>query len=295
MSINLDAALLKKLATMTLRARYAAEGYLGGLHQSPLKGSNLEFSRHRPYSYGDELKHLDWKIYGRTDRFYVKQYQEDTNIRGYCLVDSSKSMGFASGQVSKLEYASYLCAAVTYLMIKQTDSVGLITFGRKIDEYIPPRNFKGHLQFILQRLDELAPSGKTDLPGVFKDAGKKIKKRGLLIVFSDLLEEPEKVIKSLKYFPYMKNDVIVFHILDREEVDLSQKGAIQYRDMETGDKLQTRPEIIRKEYRRRIDNYLDTLERGLRAHSIDYHRIITDIPLDKAITRFMAKRKTILS
>ncbi len=295
MSINLDPALLKKLATMTLRARYAAEGYITGLHQSPLKGSSLEFSQHRPYSYGDEIKYLDWKVYGRTNRFYVKQFQEETNIRGYCLMDRSNSMGYGSQEVSKLEYASYLSAAITYLMIKQHDSVGMITFGKDIEEYIPPRNFGGHLQLILKRLDNLTPSGKTDLSNVFNSAGKRIKKRGLLIIFSDLLEDPEKVTRSLKYFPYMKNDVIVFHILDRQEIELSDGGTIEYRNMETGRKIMTRPDIIRADYRRRITDYLEKMENGLRSHTIDYHRIITDIPLGDAISRFMEKRKKLVS
>jgi uncharacterized protein (DUF58 family) len=308
-SINLGPALLKKLATMTLRARYAAEGSIAGLHQSPLKGSSLEFSQHRPYSYGDELKHLDWKVYGRTNKFYVKQFREETNIRGYCLIDRSNSMGYSSGagrsgqsglsdlsdKVSKLEYASYLSAAISYLMIKQGDSVGMLTFGGDIDDYIPPRNFKAHLQFILQKLDNLKPAGKTDFKKVFKSAGKQIKKRGLFIIFSDLLEEPQTVIKALKYFPYMKNDVIVFHILDKEEIELSSGGTIEYKDMETGRKILTRPDIIRPDYRRRFKDYLEELETGLRAHTIDYHLVTTDTALDNAISGFMAKRKKLIS
>ncbi len=291
MSINIEAALLKKLQTMTLRARYIAEGYVSGLHQSPLKGSSLEFAQHRQYVPGDEFRNLDWKVYGRTNRFYVKQYQEETNIRCYNVIDRSKSMGFSSGELTKLEYASYFCAALTYLLISQGDSAGLISYSRGYDDIIPPRNFRAHMHFIMDRLENLNPSGKTDFEKPFYKIGKLIKKRSLLIVFSDLLDDPDKVIKSLKYFPYLKNDLIVIQILDPAELKLEEHGEVEFVDMETGERLKTRPDVIKKEYKKKMEAFLEKLERGLKAHSIDYYRFTTDMYIDRALSRFIEGRK----
>lgn len=295
MSVKLDAALLKKLASMTLRARYVAEGFISGLHQSPFRGASLEFAQHRQYVAGDELKYLDWKIYGRTDRFYVKQFQEETNLRGYCILDTSASMGYTSNSVTKLEYASYLSAAIIYLMIKQRDSAGLITYCEKVNDFVPPRNFKAHMQHVLDKLDDLQPYGQTDFYRSFNEIGKRIKKRSLLVLFSDLLEETESLIKALKFFPYLKNDLIVFHILDPEEIALKQSGLIEYIDIETNIRLKTRPDVIRKEYKKNIKNYLKKIEMKLRSHGIDYYRITTDMSLDQAISKFMEGRKKTLT
>ena len=294
MSIKLDPVVLKKLSSMTLRARYVVEGIVAGIHQSPLRGASLEFAQHRQYVSGDELKYLDWKIYGRTDRFYIKQYEEETNLKAYSIIDTSHSMGYASGAVSKLQYATYLSAALTYLMIKQRDSAGLITFSNEILDFIPPRNFNAHMHYIMNALDSLTSSGRTNFQSCMQDIGKRIKKRSLLILFSDMLDEPEEIIKSLKFFPYLKNDLIVFHILDPGEIYLKEEGQVEYIDMESRMKLSTRPEVIRKEYNKNIKNYLSTIERSLRLHKIDYYFITTDTPLDKAISLFMEGRKKIL-
>lgn len=278
---------------MTLRARYVSEGFISGLHQSPFQGSSLEFSQHRQYVPGDALKYIDWKVYGRSNRYYVKQFQDETNLRGYNIIDTSASMGYTSEEVTKLEYATYLCSAITYLMIRQRDSAGLITFSQKINDFIPPRNFRAHLEHVLEKLDSLKPSGVTDFEGSFNEIGKKIKKRSLLIFYSDFLEEPKNLIKSLKFFPYLKNDVIIFHILDPEEVYLKKTGEIEYIDMESSRRLRTRPEIIRKEYRKNMDSYLTKIEMGLRSHNMDYYRITTDMALDAAVSKFMEGRKKI--
>ncbi|MFC2060945.1 DUF58 domain-containing protein [Elusimicrobiota bacterium] len=279
---------------MTLRAKHVAEGLVSGMHQSPYKGASLEFAQHRQYVPGDEFKYIDWKVYGRTDRFYVKQFQEETNLRGYNVIDVSSSMGYTSGEVTKLEYASYLSAAITYLMIKQRDSAGLITFDKKIREFIPPRNFRAHMQLVMDKLDALKPDGETDFPGSFGEIGRRIKKRSLLIIYSDFLEDPELLLKALKFFPYLKNDVIIFHLLDPEEVNLKQAGQVEYVDMETGGKLRTQPEVIRKEYRKNIKRFLEQVETGLRSHGIDYYRITTDTTLDQAIFKFMEGRKKVM-
>jgi len=293
-SFNFDAALLKKLSSMTLRARYVAEGTLSGLHKSPLRGSSLEFAQHRQYVPGDELKHLDWKVYGRSDRFYIKQYQEETNLRCYSAVDTSASMGYSSNGVSKLEYASYLAAALTYLLVQQNDSAGLITYRDSIDRFIPPRSFRAHMQYVMDNLEDLRAQGRTDILSVASEIGRRIKKRSLLIIFSDLYENPGELVKAFKYFPYLRNDLIVFHILDPEELHLNQRGDVDYVDMETGEALRTVPEVIRKEYLSQMKAFLEDIEKGLRAHKVDYYRISTDTPLDAALSTFIEGRKRLL-
>ena len=268
-----------------------AEGYISGLHQSPYKGHSLEFAQHRQYTFGDSLKYLDWKIYGRTDRFYVKQFQEETNLRGYCVIDTSSSMDYASGEVSKLEYASYLAAAITYLMIKQRDSAGLITFSENIEEFVPPRSHQAHMHQVMNKLEKLPVNKKTDFSNSFNQIGRKIKKRSLLVIFSDFLEEPEKLIRALKYFPYRKNDVIAFNILDPDEINLPHEGSVEYIDSESSARFKTRPAVIRKEYQKKIKEHLKILENSMRNHGIDYYSLTTDIPLDKAFSRFIEGRK----
>jgi uncharacterized protein (DUF58 family) len=276
---------------MTLRARYVAEGFMSGLHHSSYTGSSLEFAQHRQYVPGDELKYIDWKIYGKTDRFYVKQFQEETNLRGYSIIDTSASMGYTSGEVTKLEYASYLSAAITYMMVKQSDSAGLITYNKHVGEFIPPRNFKSHFQHLMNKLDDLRPADSSDFGTALNEIGTKIKKRSMLILFSDLFAEIDVIIKSLKFFHYMKNDLIVFHILDPEEVNLNRNGLTEYIDMESGMKLRTQPEVIRKEYRKNFGSFLRNIEKNLQVHGIDYYRITTDMTLDQALSRFMEGRK----
>lgn len=279
---------------MTLRARYAGGGALSGQHKSPFKGSSLEFSQHRQYSPGDEIRRLDWKIYGRSDRFYIKQYQEETNLRAFSVLDTSDSMDFSSGEMSKFSYASHLASALTYLLIRQKDSAGLITFSENLGEFIAPRNYKGHMKHIIQTLENVKPSGKTDLAASAREIGRFIKKRSLLIFFSDLYGDPEETIRILKYFSYMKNDIIVFHILDPLEISLDLKDEVEFIDMEGGGRLKTRPEVISKEYTKRLKKHFSTLERGMLAHSIQYCRLSSDTPLEKALSIFMEERRKIL-
>ncbi len=293
MSIKLDAALLKKISTMTLRARYVAEGYISGLHQSPFRGHSLEFSQHRQYTPGDGLKYLDWKVYGRSDRFYIKQFQEETNLRGYSIIDVSESMGYSTSQVTKLEYASFLAAGITYLMIKQRDSAGLITFSENIEEFMPPRDFQAHMHHVMEKLDRLKSKGKTDFRNSFTEIGKRIKKRSMLIIFSDFLHDPEDLIKSLKFFPYRKNDVIAFNILDPGELSLQHQGSVEYVDSETGEKFRTIPSVIGRQYSERMREHLKKLEDGLRRHGIDFYPVTTDTPLDRAFAAFMEGRKNL--
>ncbi|GAG51955.1 unnamed protein product, partial [marine sediment metagenome] len=198
----IDPLIVAKLSTMLLKARFVVEGFIAGLHQSPYRGFSLEFAQHREYSPGDETRHVDWKVYGRKDKYFVKQYQEETNLKGYILLDISASMGYKSKEITKLQYGSYLAASLAFLMLKQQDSVGLATFDEKIKKYIPPRQSKGHLSLILEELEKLIPSSQTGINRSLRELGQYTKRRGLIILISDLLDEQEKVVNALKYFRF---------------------------------------------------------------------------------------------
>jgi len=280
---------------MLLRARIVVEGFLSGLHQSPFKGWSLEFAQHREYSPGDELKHFDWKVYARTDKYFVKQYEEETNLKGHLLLDCSHSMSYRSKGLSKLEYGSYLAAALAYLMLKQQDAVGLTTFADKIYTHIPPRNYLAHLTIILDNLEKITPSGETKISSVLQEMGKHIKRRGLIILISDLFDEPEDVIRLLKYYRYKKNEVIVFHLLDPTEEDLPTGEAYLFENLENGNKIITEPEIVRKEYRRLINEFIENYKINFQQDDIDYCLISTATPLDRALGAYLSKREKLKS
>ncbi len=211
----LQPQVVSRLANMELRARLVVEGFITGLHRSPYHGFSVEFAEHRPYMPGDEIKHIDWKLYGKTDRHYVKRYEEETNLKAYLILDTSRSMAYASeGRVSKLEYASSLAAALAYMMVKQQDAVGLAMFDEALTSYLPPRATHGYLRQILIALQNASASGRTGAGKALHQVADRVKRRGLVIVLSDLLDTTETVMAALKHFRYKKNEVIVMQVLD---------------------------------------------------------------------------------
>ena len=226
--------IVASINNISLRARLVVEGYLTGLHKSPYHGFSVEFAEHRAYGPGDELKHLDWKLYGKTDRYYIKQYEEETNLRSYILLDVSKSMTYASHKISKLDYGSYLASALTYLMLNQRDAVSLTLFDEKTRGYVPPHSTQSHLNLILDKLDNLEPGNDTKIAPTLHELAEKIKKRGLVILISDLLDEPDEVLAGLKHFRHKKHEVVVFHLIDPKEKDLDFSIRTRFYDIETG-------------------------------------------------------------
>lgn len=287
----LDPEVVSRLANMDLRARLVVEGFIIGLHRSPYHGFSVEFSEHRQYMPGDELKHIDWKVYGKTNRFYVKQFEEETNLKSYLLLDASASMGFKSGRISKLTYASYLAASLTYLMLHQQDSVGLVIFDEKTRKYIPPRAVPAYLHLILKELDHLRSGNETDVSKTFHELAERIKRRGLIIVLSDLFDDPHKILSGLKHFRHRKHEVIVFHILDPMERTFDFKGETIFKDLETGEELSTQAWHIRKEYREQMQDFIETYKRRCLENQIDYVLIDTSEPFDKALFDYLVKRK----
>ena len=280
-----------KLGNMSLRARLVVEGYIIGLHKSPYHGFSVEFAEHRAYGPGDEIRHIDWKLYGKTDRYYVKQYEEETNLRSYLIMYISKSMTYRSKNISKLEYASYLTAALSYLMLNQKDGIGLILFDKKIQSFIPPRSTSSHLNTIFSQLDQINPGEDTQLGNVLHEMADRIKKRGLVILISDLFDDFDAIIGGLKHFRYNKQEVIVFHILDRQELNFNFNTRTRFKDMETGELVTTEPWQIRNSYKDLMLKFQDKYRKQCRKRLIDYIPLFTDHDLDIALSQYLRKRE----
>ena len=284
---------VSRLKNMNLRARLVVEGFITGLHRSPYHGFSVEFSEYRQYMPGDEIRHIDWKVYGKTNRFYIKQFEEETNLKSYLLVDASGSMGYSSHGITKLEYASYLAAALSYLMIEQRDAVGLVTFDEKITKYLPPRSVKSYLPQILTELEKINCNKITDIANTFHEMAERINRRGLIVILSDLYDEPENVISGLKHFRHKKHEVIVFHILDPIEISFNFKRNALFKDMETGEKLTTQPWHIKAEYQKQVRQFIQNYKRQCRLNRIDYVSLNTLLDFDYALMEYLIKRRRI--
>jgi len=280
-----------RLSNMSLRARLVVEGYIIGQHKSPFHGFSVEFAEHRAYGPGDEIRHIDWKLYGKTDRFFVKQYEEETNLRSYILLDTSRSMEYKSDKISKLDYGNYLSAALAYLMINQQDGVGLTLFDNQIQTFIPPRSKPSHVNTILTHLDKTGSGKDTDVGIVLHEMAERIKKRGLIILISDLFDETENIINGLKHFRHNKQEIIVFHVMDRKELNFDFSNRTKFKDMETDEQITTEPWKIRKIYQQAIQSYQDELRLRCREQKIDYVPLFTDQNLDLALNEYLKKRQ----
>lgn len=281
---------LEKIRTLNLRAQIIVKGFLTGLHESPYHGFSLEFKQHRPYYQGDPIKKINWKLYARTERFYLKKYQAETNLSAYILLDKSNSMKFGEN-ISKFHYARTLAASIAYLLLKQNDSVGLVLFDSKIESFIPARCRMNHLKYLFSTLSKKEPSGKTSISDSIFELLPLIKKRSLFIIFSDLLEDPDKVTKNISVMKAKKHEVIVFQILDRKELSLSYRTEALFRDMEDRISIFTDPKNIRSLYKDKFEEFISKYKTEFAAKRIDYSRIITDTPYDKALTKYLEKRK----
>jgi uncharacterized protein (DUF58 family) len=281
---------LAKLKRIDLKARLVVEGFLTGLHRSPFKGFSQEFAEYRSYMPGDEPKRIDWKVYGKTDRFVIREYEEETNLKAYILLDASGSMNYTSDKVTKLEYASYLAASLAYLLIKQRDSVGIVTFTSKLNTYIPPRSSPAHLPVLLRAIDKIRPGGDTNLANTFHQLAEKIKRRGFVIIISDLFDDKEKVLAALRHFRHKKHEVLVFHILDKNELDFSFSQPLILRDLETAKEITLDPRVIRKDYQKTVIEFFSDFKRRCREHLVDYHQITSNTPLDRALFDYLEKR-----
>ena len=280
---------------MELRARLVVEGFFTGLHKSPYHGFSVEFTEHRQYMPGDEIKHIDWKAYGKTDRFYIKQFEEETNLKSYLIVDMSRSMDYASkGNLKKFEYASYVAAALSFLMIEQRDAVGLTLFDEGIRVSLPPRATRSYLKEILKELESAQPANKTGTSVSLNLIAEQIKRRGLVIVLSDLFDKPESVMTALKHFRHKGHEVIVMQVLDPLEKSFAFDGDAIFKDLETHEELMTQPWHIQKAYQQSMQEFLDFYKRRCRDNNIDYVLLDTGTPFDKALFQYLNKRKRMI-
>lgn len=287
---------LQQVTRLDLRARFLVEGFLSGLHESPYKGFSVEFSDHRKYVPGDELRRVDWKVYGKTDRYYIKRFEAETTMECHLLLDRSASMGFRPRTLpkrfmTKFEYATAIAAALGYLMIHQQDAVGLVTFDSRIREYARPRAKRTHLGDILSILANCTPSGYTDVAGSIHEAATIIKKRGLVIVFSDFLDEPEDIEKALSHLRYRGHDVIVFHILDVSEANFPFKGPMEFTDPETNIRIKADADAVRADYLDAVAEFVADIRGRCRTIGVDYVQLDTSVAFDQALMSYLSNRK----
>ena len=289
----LSPEIISRLTNLSLKARFVVEGFIVGLHKSPYHGFSVEFSEHRAYGAGDEIRHIDWKLWGKTDRYFVKQFEEETNLKSYLLIDQSLSMNYQSSKVRKLEYAKLLAACLGYLMLKQQDAVGLILFDDKIRVNIPARSKRSHLNVILSQMENISPGPETHMAPVLHQTAEVIKKRGLIILISDLFDSPEEILSGLQHFRYKGHEVVVFHILDIQELKLDFPQRTRFRDMELGEEMITDPWHIQAEYQHKMEEFCNYYKVQCRQNNIDYVRLTTDAPLDLALSEYLLKRKRV--
>jgi uncharacterized protein (DUF58 family) len=290
----LDPHFVSKLERLDLTARLVVEGFLTGLHRSPYHGFSVEFAEHRQYMPGDPLRHLDWKVLAKSGRKFIKQYEEETNLRSLLLVDTSASMGYASGSITKLDYARQLAAALTYLMLRQNDSVGLYAFASGRHELIPPRSTMGHLRPLLLLLERLTPAGGTDFASSLHSVAERMTRRGLVILVSDLLDDPDRIAQAIHHFRHRKHEVLVFHVLDPQEVAFEFEREAVYVDLESGERITTRPQELRPDYRARVRAWKERLRQFCIEKRAEYVPLTTDLPYDRALLEYLSKRSRLL-
>ena len=282
--------ILSRISNMELLARNIVEGFISGLHRSPYKGFSVEFLEYRPYIPGDDPMRIDWKLYARSDRLFIKEFEDETNTCCHILLDISNSMEYASMHITKFQYGSILAASLAYFMIRQRDRVGLYFFDDQIRERIPARSTKGHLVTILNSIENIRPGTRTSMGKPFHELADSIKKRGIIIIISDLLEDPETIINGLKHFRFDGNDVIVFQILDPFELTFQFKDIVELEDMETSERIIIMSDEARETYLHNLERFKSILKNELGLLRIDYNILETSKPLDYALFQYLSKR-----
>ena len=290
-SLNfLDPKVLAGLHNLELRARVVVEGFLAGLHKSPHRGFSVEFNDYRHYQRGDDMRHVDWRLYARSGKLYIKQYEDETNVRCMILLDTSASMAYTSGGMSKLDYGITLASALAYFIARQRDAVGLITFDDEIREYLPAKTRQLHLMRILRALSRVQAGQKTDVVKPLTDLASSLKKKSMVILISDRLDDEERIINTLTNLRAMGNDIITFHIMDDAELNFPLNEASEFIDMENNESYITSPAAIRKAYLKNINEFLAYCKKQCQTSGIDYCLMNTREPLDQALSSYITKR-----
>jgi len=287
----LEPEALARVKNLAIVARGVVEGFISGLHASPYKGFSVEFAEHREYTAGDDPRHLDYRMLARTDRLYIKQYEEETNMRVQILLDTSGSMGYShESKLTKLDYASYLTAILSYMMTRQQDSVGLTTFDTQIRLDMPARSSPRHFNEMMRQLEVMKPGEETDVAETLHRLANRFKKRCLIVLVSDLYDEPEEVIRALHHFRHRRHEVIVFHVFDKAEVEFPFRDVISFHDLETDERLQIDPAYVRDAYLEQIEAFIEGYRRACAETQIDYVMTDTSVPYDFMLSKYIAKR-----
>jgi uncharacterized protein (DUF58 family) len=288
----LDPQTLAKLQGLELRARSVVEGYVSGVHRSPYHGFSIEFAEHREYSQGDDLRYLDWKVFGKTDKYYLKQYEEETNLVSYMLVDTSESMRYksAGAALSKLEYAQCIAASLSYLILQQQDSVGLVTFDNEIRALVRPSSSPSHMKQLIHVMENTVAERKTRTGPIFHELAERLKRRGLVLVFSDFFDDVASMIAGLKHFRHRRHEVVAFHVLDPAEIEFPFRETTLFRGLEQLPDVLTDPRALRKAYLEEFGRFQRDVRKGCRAQHIDYVPLRTDQSLEVALSSYLAAR-----
>ncbi len=281
---------IKRISRLELRARHIVEGFLSGMHRSPYFGQSVEFLQHREYVAGDDLRHVDWKVWARQDRLYVKQFEEDTNLRCTLLVDVSASMSYGNGALNKYEYAATIAASLTYLVLKQQDAVGCVAFDERVRAKVPARTKRNHLLSVIDALAVTEPRDKTEMYSIFHNVAESYPRRGMMVVISDLLADPQATLRGLRLLRQRGHDVLVFHVLDDDELEFPFTGPTRFDGLETVDFLNCNPRALREGYLEALNQFLEQVRRGCAGHVIDYALIRTSDPLDAALASYLCSR-----
>ena len=285
-------SVIAKLKSLELQARTVVEGFMVGYHKSPYHGFSAEFSQHRPYMQGDSIKDLDWKVFAKSEKYFIKQYEEETNLLAHVIIDTSKSMDYKSeGEITKFEYAKVLGASFIYLLLKQQDAVGLALYSNELKSYLRPKSKRTYLNQLLAEIEKFSPKSETKTSVSISTIADKITKRGLVVIISDFLDDPKEILNSLKKFYYKKNEVLVFHILDPVEINFNFKNDSIFIDMETNEELTTQPVQIQKAYYSEMQSYLTEIKTGCAKYGFDYNLVETTSSYDNALMSFFKKRK----
>jgi uncharacterized protein (DUF58 family) len=287
----LDPAVISRIAKLDLRAKHAVEGLISGMHKSPFFGHSVEFVQHREYVRGDDLRHLDWKVWSKTDRFYIKQFEAETNVRSTLVVDVSESMRYGRGPMTKYEYACTVAACLGYLILRQQDSVGLMAFDSAVRQIVPARSAMTHMDALVQAMHVSKPQAKTDLEGILRKVAESTPDRGLIILVSDLLTDREPFFRGLEMLKHRRHDVLVFHVLDDDEVEFPFAGTTRFEGMEELPQLLCDPKALRDGYLEALEEYLVEVRRGCSRRSIDYTLVRTGDYLDAVLAKFLNFRQ----
>jgi uncharacterized protein (DUF58 family) len=281
---------IKRIARMDLRARHIVEGFLSGMHRSPYFGQSIEFRQHREYAHGDDMRHIDWKVWAKQDRYYVKQFEEDTNMRCTLVVDGSASMRYGSGPLTKYEYGCTIAVSLAYLMLRQQDAVGCVSFDERIRMTVPVRSKRTHLNSVIQALSAAEPDEKTDMYPVLREIAETSPRRGMMVIVSDLFAPRDGLLRGVKLLRQRGHDVMVFHVMDDDELDFQFSGPTRFEGLELPEHLNCNPRALREGYLEAVEEFLGEVRRGCTMHAADYDLIRTSDPLDAALAKYLSNR-----